>query len=152
MRGYFEIGIHNPNKECNYGTLLRSAYQLGAAGIFIIGGKFRKQSSDTCNSTHHIPSRQYENFDEFLAHRPIGSKIIAVESPEYGGKNLQQFYHPPSAVYILGNESIGLPDDIVKKCDGVVSIESVRTPSFNVAMAGTIIMYDRMIKQVKTKI
>ena len=43
MRGYFEIGILNGQYSVNYGTLLRSAYQLGAAGIFFIGKKFKHQ-------------------------------------------------------------------------------------------------------------
>jgi len=35
--GYFEIGILHPRNSANVGTLWRSAYQLGASGIFIIG-------------------------------------------------------------------------------------------------------------------
>ncbi len=34
---YFEIGIFHPKTKENIGTLWRSAYQLGAAGIFTIG-------------------------------------------------------------------------------------------------------------------
>ena len=36
MSGYFEIGIYNGKTEVNMGTLWRSAYQLGASGIFIV--------------------------------------------------------------------------------------------------------------------
>lgn len=46
MRGYFEIGIYNNKTPSNLGTLWRSAYQLGAAGIFVIGQRYPKQASD----------------------------------------------------------------------------------------------------------
>ena len=149
MRGFFEIGIYHPNKECNYGTLMRSAYQLGASGIFIIGSKFKKQSSDTCNSHLHLPVREYESFDDMLANRPLNTPLLAIESPQYGGRYLKNFAHPERCQYLLGNEVNGLPKEVVEKCDGVISIESDRTYSYNVAMAGTIVMYDRLAKRLK---
>ena len=149
MRGFFEIGIYCPKQKCNYGTLMRSAYQLGAAGVFVIGARFHRQSSDTCNSVEHIPTREFINFDQFLAQKPLGAALIAVESPEYGGKYLKNFYHPRRSIYLLGAEDSGIPPEIVKKCNQIISIESIRQPSYNVAMAGTIVMYDRMIKEMK---
>jgi len=149
MRGFFEIGIYCPNKQCNYGTLLRSAYQLGASGVFVIGAKFKKQSSDTCNTDLHVPTREYSDFESFLAAKPINTPILAIESPQYGGKFLKNYVHPERAVYLLGNEISGLPKSIVEKCQGVISIESDRTYSYNVAMAGTIVMYDRFVKKLK---
>ena len=149
MRGYFEIGIFNPKKDCNYGTLMRSAYQLGAAGVFVIGARFKRQVSDTCNASEHIPAREFADFDSFFKQKPLGANLVAIESPEYGGRQLNGFYHPKQAIYLLGAEDSGLPIEIVKKCDFIVSIESIRQPSYNVAMAGTIVMYDRMIKNLK---
>lgn len=47
MSGYFEIGIFHSKTEQNIGTLWRSAYQLGASGIFTIGKRYKEMSSDT---------------------------------------------------------------------------------------------------------
>ena len=44
--GYFEIGIYRPKHWENVGTLWRSAWQLGAAGIFTIGAKPKRQITD----------------------------------------------------------------------------------------------------------
>jgi tRNA(Leu) C34 or U34 (ribose-2'-O)-methylase TrmL len=44
---YFEIGIYHPKTRNNVGTLWRSAYQLGASGLFTIGRRYERQSSDT---------------------------------------------------------------------------------------------------------
>jgi tRNA G18 (ribose-2'-O)-methylase SpoU len=63
-----------------------------------------------------------------------------------GGTPLPDFVHPERAVYILGAEDGGLPIEIAARCHGVVSIPAVRFASYNVAVAGTLIMYDRMIK------
>ena len=57
--GYFEIGIYQPRSVENIGTLWRSAYQLGAAGIFVIGRSYRKQTSDTESTLRLVPLRHY---------------------------------------------------------------------------------------------
>lgn len=40
MRGFFEIGVYHPKTAENIGTLLRSAYQCGASGVFTIGTRW----------------------------------------------------------------------------------------------------------------
>lgn len=143
-RGYFEIGVFNPKHSVNVGTLMRSAYQLGAAGVFVIGNRYKRQSSDTCHTDLHVPLREFESFDAFKAARPHGAELVAVESPEYGGQWLSSFTHPMRSIYLLGSEDAGLPPEIVRQCNRVVSIESLRTPSYNVAVAGSLVMYHRL--------
>jgi tRNA G18 (ribose-2'-O)-methylase SpoU len=141
-RGYFEIGIYHTKTEANVGTLWRSAYQLGAAGIFTIGRRYKKQSSDTCKSYANIPLRHYEDFDDFQEHRPLDALLVGIEM---GGHVLANYVHPRSCIYILGAEDAGLPQSIIDKCNQLVSIESVNINSYNVAVAGSIVMYHRMI-------
>jgi len=144
MRGYFEIGIYHTKKEVNVGTLWRSAFQLGASGIYTIGRRYKKQSSDTGNSFKHIPLRHFDEFDNFYHQIPLGARLIGVEM---GGHNLSNYCHPEQAIYLLGAEDYGLPENIADKCHQVVSIEAVRLQCFNVAVAGSIVMYDRFVKQ-----
>lgn len=144
-RGYFEIGVYHSKAEVNIGTLWRSAYQLGATGIFTIGKRYKEQASDVPKAYRHIPLRHYVDFDDFLTHRPFNSALIGIEFP---GKNLNNFVHPERCVYLLGAEDHGLPSEIVSKCQQIVSIESVNQPSYNVAVAGSIVMYDRFSKQL----
>jgi tRNA G18 (ribose-2'-O)-methylase SpoU len=63
-----------------------------------------------------------------------------------GGVELSNFQHPEQAVYLLGAEDYGLPEKIMQKCHQIISIESVRLNCFNVAVAGSIVMYDRYQK------
>lgn len=137
---YFEIGIYHTKTETNVGTLWRSAFQLGASGIFTIGHRYKKQSSDTTKSWKHIPLRQYESFEEFNKIRPQSAILIGVEM---GGITLKKFKHPKQAIYLLGAEDHGLPPAILEKCNQIVSLQAINRESFNVAVAGSIIMYDR---------
>ena len=105
MRGYFEIGIYHTKTEINVGTLWRSAYQLGAAGIFTIGRRYKSQASDTPKTWRHIPMRHYTDFDDFSCHRPMDAVLIGIEM---GGDLLHTCRHPQQAIYLLGAEDSGL--------------------------------------------
>ena len=140
MRGFFEIGIYQPKTETNVGTLWRSAYQLGAIGIFTIGRRYKNQSSDTCVANRHVPLRHYDDFEDFNSHRPSQATLIGIEM---NGDTLSYFSHPEQAIYLLGAEDDGLPQEILGRCRYIVSLESVRQPSYNVAVAGSIVMYHR---------
>lgn len=143
-RGYFEIGIFHGKTPANVGTLWRSAYQMGAAGIFTIGRRYPKQASDTVQAYRHIPLRDYASFDDFLAAMPYDCPLVGVEM---GGKSLGKFTHPERAVYLLGAEDHGLPQDVIARCHRLVSLPSIRTNSYNVSVAGSLVMYDRMTKR-----
>lgn len=144
MRGYFEIGIFQGKTEQNIGTLWRSAYQLGANGIFTIGSRCKLRSSDTCRAWRHIPLRQFQDMESFLLSLPCECLVIGVEMR---GVPLSNFSHPERAIYLLGAEDHGLTDKAKEQCHSIVSLESVRTESYNVAVAGSIVMYDRFVKR-----
>jgi tRNA G18 (ribose-2'-O)-methylase SpoU len=141
MSGYFEIGIYNGKTKINIGTLWRSAYQLGANGIFIIGARYRREASDTVNAMMQIPLRHYETFEDFKKNRPEGASLVGIEM---GGRPLSVFCHPKTAIYLLGAEDDGLPQEILDYCNSVISLEAKNTLSYNVAIAGSIVMYHRV--------
>jgi tRNA G18 (ribose-2'-O)-methylase SpoU len=145
VRGYFEVGVVGPKTSANVGTLWRSAFQLGAAGIYTVGHRYPEQPSDTTKAGRHIPLRSFADPSAFFAAIPAGAELVAVEM---GGRLLSTFCHPKRAVYVLGAEDRGIPPDILARCQHVVSIESVRYESFNVAVAGSLVMYHRMQQEV----
>ena len=144
MRGFFEIGIYHPKSPCNVGTLWRSAYQLGAAGIFTVGQRFPKQSSDTPKTYRHVPLRTFTTLDDLIEGLPYDCPLVGVEM---GGSELREFKHPERAVYLLGAEDHGLPPSVLARCHRIVSLQAVRTESYNVAVAGSLVMYDRQTKR-----
>lgn len=142
--GYFEIGIYQPRNDENIGTLWRSANQLGAAGIFVIGRSYRRQSSDTETTLNVVPLRHYLTFEDFLLARPVGAQLIGIEM---NGQPLSTFQHPERAIYLLGSEANGLPGRILRQCNAVVALEAVNKASYNLAVAGSIVLYHRLFMQ-----
>lgn len=143
MRGYFGIGIENSKTEVNVGTLWRSAYCLGASFIFTIGARYKEQAADTTKSWRHIPLINYKDTNDFLAHMPYDCILVGIE---VDGTPINFFEaHPQRAIYILGPEDGSLSKGLKDACIEVISIESKFC--LNVAVAGSIVMYDRQIKQ-----
>lgn len=142
-RGFCEIGIWHSKTPDNLGTLWRSAYQLGAAGVFTIGKRYQRQASDTARIERHMPLRDYADWPQFVDAMPRGAALVAVEM---GGRSLWSFRHPQQAVYLLGAEDVGLPDEIMAQCQHRVSLDAARMASFNVAVAGSIVLYHRLMQ------
>lgn len=144
--GYCSIGIYHPKTEVNIGTLWRTAYQLKVSYIFTIGKRYELQQSDVWNTQLRIPLFNYDTFDDYKKNLPKQCRIVAVE---IGGKPLRTFHHPGICSYLLGAEDHGLPSSILEKCYTTVSIESQRKElSYNVAVAGSLVLYDRYIKRI----
>ena len=143
--GYFGIGILSPKTEQNVGTLWRSAYQLGASVLYTIGGRYKSSSSDTLNVPARIPLIELDDWNSFAEWAaPKAAVWVAIEM---GGTPLSEFKHPRNAIYILGSEDHGVPKSVLRGCREVVSLESEQYGSYNVAVAGSLVMYDRMMKQ-----
>lgn len=142
MRGYFGIGVYRGKSKDNFGTLWRSAKLLGASFIFTIAGRYPKQRTDTMKAVDHLPLFEFDNWDNFKKSIPSNSLIICVEQIE-GSKNIKSFSHPERAVYVLGAEDDGIPSEL---CRGNPKVFIDTPRSLNVAVAGSIILYDRLIK------
>ena len=139
--GYFEVGVYQPRNQENLGTLWRSALQLGASGLFTIGRPYRHQPADVFHAQENVPLRHFETFDAFLKARPSGALLVGIEM---GGTPLSGFIHPEKALYLLGSEDAGLPAAVLAACNHVISLESVRQASYNLAVAGSIVLYHRV--------
>ncbi len=141
-RGYFGIGIYHPKTIENLGTLWRSAHNLGADFIFTIGDRYHKQRSDTTKAYKHIPLWKFDTFEDFKNNLPVEAEMIFIEQTA-GARNLKDVVHPETAVYILGAEDEGVPTELMVGHQKVF----IETPMcLNVAVAGSIVMYDRSIK------
>lgn len=146
FRGYCGIGIFNTKTPVNLGTLWRSAYCLGADFIFTIGDRYKQQCSDTTRSHKHIPYFRYKDSDDFLDHLPYDCFLVGIEIHEKS-KPLLNFVHPQRAIYILGPEDGSLSNNIIEKCQHLIQFPS--RFCLNVACAGTIVMHDRLEKQIQ---
>ena len=146
--GFYAIGIYRHKRDHNLGSLWRTAYILGAKYIFTIGKNYKKQSSDVLHTWARIPLFHYDNFEDFLKHIPYDCRLIGVEIDDRA-QEISSFEHPKRGIYLLGAEDFGLPPKVKDACHFLVKIQG--NHSLNVAVAGSIIAYDR-ISKIKTEL
>ena len=141
--GYFGIGCIGMKTSENYGTLFRTAQIMGADFIFLIGARFKRQSSDTMKSWKHVPLFEYETFADFNKHRPYACMLVGIELTE-NSIPIKDYTHPKQACYLLGAEDYGLTNEAIKACQEIIILPGER--SLNVAVAGSIVLFDRINK------
>jgi len=142
MRGYFGIGVEGISKEMNLGNLFRSAHGFDASFVFTVNAAFnpKRARSDTSDTPGQVPLYQYDNAEALSL--PHGCRLVGVELLDEA-EELPSFRHPRQAAYVLGPERGSLSPALVERCEFIVRIPTKFC--INVATAGAIIMYDRLI-------
>ena|SRR3990167_10812929 len=143
------IGVMNPKYEVNVGGILRS---MGCfeADLLVIEGKTNKKllklNSDTQKAWRIIPMIFCDDLQSAI---PYDSIPIAVEIlPE--ATCITNFHHPKSAFYIFGGENKTLTNNTISWCKHTIKIPTKYC--LNLAMAVTIVLYDRKLKKLKEKL
>ena len=119
----------------NIGTLLRSADAFGAslalsAGCADITGPKALRAS--AGAVFRVPTAGFDDVE--------GRRVALVA---HEGRPLQEVGREVPISFVLGAEREGLPEEIVARCDEAVSISiAPSAESLNVAMAGTIALYE----------
>jgi TrmH family RNA methyltransferase len=118
----------------NVGTLLRSADAFGA-GVALSSGcadpTGPKALRASMGAVFRVP---LSAFDE-----PSGRRVALVPR---GGTPLPELELDGDTVFVLGAERGGLPGEVLERCDERASIPQRGGESLNVAMAGTVALYE----------
>lgn len=123
-------------------------YILGASFIFTVDKKYKHQGSDITKSWTRIPLYHFQTFEELKNNLPYSTRLIAVEMGK-AAIAISEFEHPDRSVYLLGNEISGLPLQIAEQCHSLIKLPGEY--SLNVAVTGSIVMYDRITKHSSCK-
>jgi TrmH family RNA methyltransferase len=118
----------------NVGTLLRSADAFGAGAMLSEGcaDPFGpKALRAAMGSTFRVPLLDFE----------IAASSVALVAD--GGEPLVDVELERYSAFVLGSERDGLPDEILEQCEVKATIPVRGVESLNVAMAGTIVLYER---------
>jgi len=121
----------------NVGTLLRSADAFGA-GVALSAGcadpTGPKALRASMGAIFRVPLCGWDE--------PRGRRVALVP---HGGEELSGVDLSGDVVLVLGAEREGLPEDVVAACDAAATIPlaGVEAESLNVAMAGTVALYER---------
>ena len=126
----------------NAGNLFRSAHAFGAKFLFTVQGSYSnsKAYSDISRSTYQLPFFEYESATEMKL--PKQCQLIAIELVE-SAVELPTFKHPVQAAYVLGPEKGQLSSEMLDRCNHTIKIPT--SFCINVATAGAIVMYDRIV-------
>ena len=128
------------------GRAVAVAAQLGAAFTFTVGARFEKEDdkTDAIAAWRRVPQFSYDDVAQLVTATPRGAALVGIEM---GGQALETFAHPERCVYVLGAEDEGLPKSVRRACRHVVSLPAIRSASYNVAVAGALVLYDRFMKR-----
>jgi RNA methyltransferase, TrmH family len=121
----------------NVGTLIRSAEALGPAFVALSPGSADPTSPKAIRASmgaiFRVPLLEFDD-----APRPWIALVPR------GGISLEEVEGVPTGSLVLGAEREGLPDEVLARCDERVTIRLAgAADSLNVAMAGTIALYER---------
>jgi tRNA(Leu) C34 or U34 (ribose-2'-O)-methylase TrmL len=115
---------------------------FGADYIFTIGARYKRQRADTTKTWRNIPLFEYKDWSDFADHIPRDAELVFIEqTPD--AKPLETTEHPKRALYILGAEDHGIPLELMR---GHRKMQIDTPMCLNVAVAGSIVMYDRHTK------
>lgn len=129
------------SKALNLGNLMRSAHAFGASFTFTVGATYQalEARADTSKGQLHLPHYNWRSIDEMAL--PQGCSLVGIELVD-DAIDLPSFRHPLRAAYVLGPEMGSLSAPLLDRCQHVVKIPT--RFCINVAMAGAIVMYDRV--------
>jgi tRNA G18 (ribose-2'-O)-methylase SpoU len=146
MRGYFAIGVEGLSKALNAANLFRTAHAFGARFVFTVGATLtaREAMLDTSRTIESVPYYPWQSVEDMQL--PKGCKLVGVELVE-GATDLPSFHHPRAAAYVLGAERGTLSPALLERASHVVRIPTAFC--VNVAVAGAIVMYDRLLSQAR---
>lgn len=139
--GYVGIGIYNVKRTHNFGALIRTARVFGANFVFSVGSRNPREGS-SIGSELTLPLFHFETLAAFVASIPVNARLVCVELTP-GAQDIRSYQHPPRAVYLLGPEDGTLPSDLMRAHDTLILPGAY---PLNVAMAGTVVLYDRALK------
>lgn len=136
----------------NLGTLLRACDATGANALILLDDctdptsvEAVRASMGACFTVAAIPATTAE----FLvwARRHGGNLLGAALSP--GATDYRHADYRAPALLLVGNEAQGLPPTLLDACDQLVRMPMLgRADSLNVAMAGTLLLYEALRAQV----
>lgn len=151
-RNNLMFAFHNAIRDFNFSSLIRVCNAFACEGIIYSG--FRKYDPrgavGTLHYEHveHYPELGAMIYDIERLCINDGYEFVVAESDEYDkSEMLPGFQWNPKTILMLGEESVGVPQEYIDMADRIVSIpQSGSVRSLNVGTAASILAYDYQVK------
>ncbi len=140
------VAAWNISKEHNVGSLVRTAHAVAAEEVILIGGRGwnveAARTSELYTTVTHL-----DDLDGFRRHLEARQwSLVAVEL-DARAVNVFDAAYPERPCFVLGAELVGVPIELLDEADLVVQIPQWGlVPSLNLAVAGSIVLYDYLGK------
>ncbi len=136
-------GLQNPG---NVGALLRTAEAAGATGAYLAAGTADpfswKALRGAMGSAFRLPHVYGIPADQALA-RLRDRKVMTLAAVAEGGRQYDSVDLRRPVAFLLGNESGGLPSELIARADARVTIPmGGATESLNVAVAAAVLLFE----------
>jgi tRNA G18 (ribose-2'-O)-methylase SpoU len=141
------IAAWNITKEHNVGSLVRTAHAVAAEEVLLIGERdWNVEAARTAEL--YTTVTQLPDADAFRSHlEDRGLQLVAVELDDRA-VNLFDAEYPERPCFLLGAELGGIPSELLDDAELVVQIPQWGlVPSLNLAVAGSVVLYDFLAKQ-----
>ena len=120
---------------------MSTARVFGASFVFTVGSR-NPQEHSSIGVERVIPIFHFDTIELFIASIPVNARLVCVELTA-GAQDIRTYAHPGCAVYLLGPEDGEVPASITRTHDTLVLPGAI---PLNVAMAATVVLYDRLLK------
>lgn len=144
----FSIAAWEISKEHNVGSLVRTAHAAAAAEVILLGDREwnveAARTADLFTDIVQLPA----DCAVFRSHLHARRwNLVAVELAD-DATNLFDAEYPPRPCFVLGAELGGVPPELVDAAELVVQIPQWGlVPCLNLAVAGSIVVYDYLAKR-----
>jgi tRNA G18 (ribose-2'-O)-methylase SpoU len=142
----FAIAAWNISKDHNVGSLVRTAHATAASELLLVGEReWNVEAARTAELyTTIVHLADAEAFLSRLAERTWN--LVAVELDDRA-VNIFEADYPDRPCFLLGAELGGIPETLIERASLVVQIPQWGlVPSLNLAVAGSIVLYDYLSK------
>lgn len=133
-------------KEHNVGSLVRTAHAVAAEEVLLVGEReWNVEAARTAEL--YTTVTQITGIEEFRNHlRRQRWNLVAVELDDRA-INLFDADYPDRPCFLLGAELGGVPEELLDEAELIVQIPQWGlVPSLNLAVAGSIVVYDFLSK------
>lgn len=138
--------LDNLRSAFNVGCIFRTCDILRLTELILCGYTAyppnRKLEKTSLGTTRYVPWRHLSSTLEAIAwFQERGIPVWAAETTAQSASYLQEVY-PPELAIVLGNETVGIGQEVLEKCDRIIELPTYGFKnSLNVACACTALGY-----------
>lgn len=147
----FAVAAWEISKEHNVGTLVRTAHAAAAAEVILLGDRdWNVEAARTAELYTEVVQLEAD-IDLLLAHLERRRWTLVTVELADDAVNLFDATYPERPCFLLGAELGGVPRELVDASALVVRIPQWGlVPCLNLAVAGSIVVYDYLAKRHRT--